>query len=780
MKFNNPSRLSKPKVLALAVAASTGLSAEITAETFVLEELIVTAQKREQSLQDVPVSVSVVSGEAIEEAGIADLEGLSAQIPNLAINQSPHNLSIYIRGLGSRDNQGFEQSVGLFVDGIYAGRSKQFQAPLMDLAAVEVLRGPQGTLFGKNTIAGAMTVTSAKPDQEFEAKLSTSYEPGYDSYSVEGMISGELAERLSGRLVVNQSESGGYLNNYYLNVDEPDNLAVAARATLLWLPTDNLEVIAKYEWGRSEGAGRNYRLDETGPWLSIYQNSFAKFNEDDEESRYTDIGERSNTNNESLTLTLNYNLGYYALTSITGYSEYQFNELVDGDQSTLDALVFPQAQDFHQWSQEIRLTSPVGDEFDFIAGVYFQTADFTFDRGIHTRLAAFNGVNPMFAVVPEAGAVGTFDQKTDSYAVYGSATWHLSEAWHLTAGLRYTLEKKEAQRNMHYTGYRSDEFLADVYNPADPAIAGLPANAFGLAVGGLQGAGLYQHDLDGDRKAENFSPSLKLQYDVNADLMLYASISQAFKSGGFNAIGNTGDEIDEFALTPETFDYDEEQALALEIGGKSTFLDGSAQFNFALFRTDYSDLQVSSFQGDVYKVGNAAEAVSQGLELDGSIRLSDTFYLSASLAYLDAYYSEYNNAPCTSAQNVAAGGNCSQDLSDRELANAPEWSGNISLDQVFDLRDGFVVRANVNLAYVAEQYLALDLDSNTQEESHTTFNGRLALSRESEDWELALVGKNLTDESIRTWSNDPFLVEGAFFSYFAPPRTIEVQFSMAY
>ncbi len=760
--------------LVVAIAAAVAAPQIAMAETFVLEELVVTAQKREQNLQDVPVSVNVVGGEAISEGGIGNLEELSAMVPNLSINQSPQNLSIYVRGLGSGDNQGFEQSVGLFIDGVYAGRSKQFQAPFLDVASVEILRGPQGTLFGKNTIAGAMTVTTAKPTDELEMSLKTSYESRYDSYSVEGVISGPLTDTLNGRLAVSQTESGGYLENTHTNVDddEPEQKSAIIRGTLAWDASDDLEIIAKYEWGHSESKGRAYRIDNVGPWGAVYQAADPNWDPSDVSERSVDTAEEGDTNSDSFTLTANYSLGEYEITSITGYSEFNYDEMVDGDTSPLDALKLPQSQDFDQWSQEIRLTSPLGGDVDFIAGLYYQTSNFDLNRRTDTRISTYSVVNPGFAAVPDAGAYSEFSQESETYAAFGSVTWHATELLHLTAGLRYTVEEKEATRFMEYKGYESDAALSDVY--AGPA--------YGAAVFGMQALGVYEHAVEGDRRAENVSPALKVQYDLSDDVMLYASVSKAFKSGGYNAIGNQGIEVGQYGAQPNPFDFDEEEALAFELGGKTVWMDGAAQVNFALFRTEYTDLQVSSFQGDTFIVGNAAEAISQGLEVDSTVRLSETLFLNASFAYLDAHYSKYENATCTAAQSLAAGfGNpCSQDLTDKDLANAPEWSGNIGLDQEFALNDNLMLRAHVDVAYTGEQYLASDLDENTKEESHVTANARLALTNAEGSWELALVGKNLTDEEIRTWSNDPLLLSGSYFSYYAPPRTVAVQFNLSY
>ncbi|BFM14746.1 TonB-dependent receptor [Maricurvus nonylphenolicus] len=778
MRFVNPK-----KALVAAVAAAVSGPQLAAAETFVLEELVVTAQKREQNLQDVPVSVNVVGGEAISEGGIGNLEEMSALVPNLSINQSPQNLSIYVRGLGSGDNQGFEQSVGLFIDGVYAGRSKQFQAPFMDVASVEVLRGPQGTLFGKNTIAGAMTVNTAKPTDDVEMLLKTSYEPRYNSYDVEGVISGPITDTLKGRLAVSQSETGGYLKNTNAAIDddEPEEQNAVVRGTLVWDASDDLEVIAKYEWGHSESTGRGYRMDGVGVWGTALQAADPNWDPNDESERTTNTEEEADTNSDSFTLTMNYALGEYELTSITGYSEFNYDEVVDGDSTSLDALRMPQSQEFDQWSQELRLTSPLGGDIDFIAGLYFQTSDFNLHRRIDTRLAEYAFVDAQLVFVPEAGAYSDYEQESETYAAFGSVTWHATEQLHLTGGLRYTIEEKDAKRNMVFTGYDTYSALADVYDPAAPA-GPFPANEYGRAVGGMQLLGVYEHDVEGDRRAENVSPSLKVQYDLSDDVMLYASISKAFKSGGYNAIGNQGDDPGEYGLSPNQFDFDEEEALAFELGGKTVLMDGAAQLNFALFRTEYTDLQVSNFQGDTFIVGNAAEAISQGLEVDGTMRLSETLFLNASFAYLDAHYSKYEDASCTAGQLAATaiGQVCSQDLTDKDLANAPEWSGNIGLDQEFILSDNLLLRTHVDVAYTGEQYLSSDLDDNSKEDSHITANARVALSDADGSWEVALVGKNLTDEEIRTWSNDPLLLTGAHFSYYAPPRTVAVQFNLKY
>jgi len=789
--------------LALAVSLTIpalSMSVAQADEGFLLEEVIVTAQKREQSLQDVPVSVSVVTGDAISKAGMTNLDELSTHVPNLSITEGSQNTTITMRGLGSGINQGFDQSVGMFVDGIYAGRDRQFRAPFLDVAAVEVLRGPQGTLFGKNTIAGAINLTTAKPSEEFEASIRTSYEPEHDEYSVEGVVSGSIAENLYGRLAVKQAESDGYVENTLTGRDGPSKVETVIRGTLVWEPTSDLSITTKYETARFDVGGEANTVDQSGGWDALFEVADPAYNGSDNYSRSASE-EYSNNNNESLTVTIDYDIGAYTLTSITGYSAYDYVDVQDIDFTPLQALTQNQKQEFDQWSQEIRLTSPLSDTFDFITGLYYQTSDLQHHRRLDSDIGTLAGavpalvevngsplplntaniadllevatfVAPPFSPTNKSAAilvtglnglaasrVGDYQQDAETWAVFGQGTWHVQENLYLTLGLRYTKESKEAQRTNYLSKYGTETALDPVADAGNIALQNAIFNAFDF---GIQ---------DG-KTVENFSPSFKAQYDLSDDVMLYASVSKAFKSGGFGESGSI-----------DKFEFDDEEALAFEVGGKLRVMDGRGSLNFALFHTGYEDLQVSAFVGDAFVVDNAAEATSQGVEVDGVFRVTEELTMTASMAYLDATYDEFSNASCSMSQVQASGGSgrtCQQDLQGETLAYAPEWSANIGLNHIANIGDNLELHSNLNLNYVDEQYMAQDLDEQTLEESHLTVNARVALGNMDGNWELALVGKNLTDEEIRTFSNDIPLMDGAFFSYVAPPRTVAVQFSLAY
>ncbi len=803
--------------LALPTLSMSGMS-QADDGLLLLEEVIVTAQKREQSLQDVPVSVSVVTGDAISQTGMTNLDELSTHVPNLSIQEGSQTTAITMRGLGSGINQGFEQSVGMFIDGIYAGRDRQFRSPFLDVAAVEVLRGPQGTLFGKNTIAGAINLTTTKPTDEFEASLRTTYEPEYNEYSVEGIVSGSITDTLNGRLAVKQAESDGYVENTLTGRDGPSKVETVVRGTLVWEPTDDLSVTTKYETARYDVGGEANSIDTSGGWGEIFSAIDPAYDEGDEFSRSAEK-EYSDNDNESLTVTVDYDIGEYTLTSITGYSSYEYDDFQDVDFSPIEMLSMQQEQDFSQWSQEIRLTSPIGDKFDFITGLYYQTSDLEHHKRLDSNIGSLiggvptvgttlaldvngniigssqGGVNPVnvadllepaiFANHPvlgtfptnksasivaaslngaQSGRVSDFEQESETWAIFGQGTWHVRDDVHLTLGLRWTREEKEATRSLYMTEYGTENPLP-VTDPNYALLTGIQNGIFST----------FEHNIKDDNTVTNFSPSVKAQYDLNDDVMLYASVSKAFKSGGFDEAGTNG-IVDEFS-------YDDEEALSFEIGGKLTVLDGRGSLNFAMFHTNYEDLQVSAFVGDKYVVGNAAEATSQGVEIDGVFRVTEALTMTASMAYLDATYDEFENASCTLAQVQASSGtakDCAQDLKGETLAFAPEWTANIGLNHVASITNSLELTSMLNLNYTDEQYLAQDLDDQALEESHVTVNGRIALADLDSNWEIALVGKNLTDEEIRTYSNDTPLMDGAFFTYMAPPRTVAVQFTLAY
>ncbi|MGJ8686106.1 MAG: TonB-dependent receptor, partial [Spongiibacteraceae bacterium] len=331
----------------------------------VLEEVMVTAQKQEQSLQDVPISVAAVDGAKIRDAGIQRIEELTAYVPNFKMAVTGQGNAVYIRGVGSGDNRGFEQSVGMFIDGIYAGRGQQFQSPFLDIALVEVLKGPQGTLFGKNTIAGAVNITTAKPNAEFEGELALQVNPEIGGQEVTAVVNVPLGDSFAARVAYKRLTEDGYVENFISGNDEAARADEVFRVALRWEPGDKIDISLKLEKSDFGQRGTTHQLvDRTGTF-NLYQSNIAlpitlpvslpvpllSFNLEDEiDSREDGRLDRnksdksfswqpamSQNNSEAAIVTINYQLGDNAtLTSITGFSQFDFTFNLDADFTDLE------------------------------------------------------------------------------------------------------------------------------------------------------------------------------------------------------------------------------------------------------------------------------------------------------------------------------------------------------------------------------------------------------------------------------------------------------------
>jgi iron complex outermembrane receptor protein len=317
------------------------------------------------------------------------------------------------------------------------------------------------------------------------------------------------------------------------------------------------------------------------------------------------------------------------------------------------------------------------------------------------------------------------------------------------------------------------------------------------------------HDFRGlERDEDAFTCMTNVQWDATDEMMMYASVSTGFKGGGFDSAYSgdggtlrqgtfpTGEPLTgtEFStgVDSSVLEYDEETVLAYEVGAKMSLAGGAAELNVAIFRMEYEDLQVSSLVGDVFRVGNAGESVSQGIELDGRWLVTEGLTLGGSMAYLDAYYEDFTGATCTVPQagdpvanpgclgldgsNIAPGESGGQDLTDETLLFAPDWSANLNASHVMPLGDSLELRSSVIINYTEDYYSALDLDPNTLHDSYTKVNARIAIASVDDTWSVALIGKNLTDKDTRVWNNDvPVTNSNSYFGIPERPRSIAIQ-----
>lgn len=766
------------KILALAIG-SLALSQALPSlaeSDFVLEEVVVTATKRAEGLQDVPIAISVMSGEKIQAQGISELEDLAVFMPNIHIAEGGTGTQLFIRGIGSGINYGFEQSVGTFIDGVYYGRGRSARAAFLDLERVEVLKGPQSTLFGKNTVAGAINITSALPTEEFEGYIEGSYNTALEGYGVTAMVSGALSDNLKGRLVAQYYDDKGYVENTWSSDDGPVEENSVLRATLVWEPTEDLTLTFKGEHGEFDVTGRQDMITKANPTAtSLYQafgdpNFSADFNYKKSSADFPGNKQFDDTEANAFQVTADYDWGEHSIRSITAYNDYEFSNISDADYGPLQFIEGQRQEEHDQFSQELLLTSPTGGTLEYLAGVYYQRSNLTSDRRTDLALSALPPIEAslggLFGGLPpgamDGGAMAFFDQTSETWSAFTQLTWNPSESFRVIFGLRFSDDEKEVDKSSITAAPGetvSDPFLAFLFSDAGLALAN-------------------EHDYSLKRSEKHWTGNLNFQLDINDETMVYLNFSNGFKGGGFdesNALGNM-----DFA------EFEDENVESIELGAKLGFWDGRGRANMAMFHSVYEDVQVSTFDGNCcFVVGNAAKSKVEGFEADIELALAEGLVLTAAFAYLDATYQSFPDAACNEAQflaTIAAGGaraDCLQDLSGKPLQFAPEWSGNIGLRYDIALSEQTDLTLGMEANYSDDVVVANDLDENLIQDSFWKLNMRASLSLMEGKVVLSAVGKNLTDEKTFTWGNDVPLSSLGFsttyFQHIDPPRTLELK-----
>jgi iron complex outermembrane receptor protein len=793
-----------PLALAITTLLSQSAFGQSNTNNLILEEVQVTAQKRVESLQDVPLSVAAVSGEKLEEAGIENLEDLTSLIPNIHLTETGISTQLRVRGIGSDNSQGFEQSVGMYIDGIYHGRAQLFRAPFFDLERAEVLRGPQGTLFGKNSIAGALNLTTAKPTEDFQGKVSASYEFENEQQEINAVVSGPLTDTLNGRLALRTYEDAGYIENHYTGETDAEQEEKAVRASLDWAPTDKLNILLTAEESRFDVYGRQFEisLDEpnenTGLTYGQYLQLLSALGPDNYESelnyvRHTNAPEVSENEVSKLTLTADYKMGANTLTLVSGWLGYDYFEQCDCDYTAANVFSVDLEEDYEQFSQEIRLTSPGGETVDWLAGAFYQEYDQTYsdqffinstsvlipaigtkidrlnsDQNPDGSLNTANDIPAYFdaSLLANTGDLKDFEQSSEAWAVFAQATWNITERWHLTGGGRYTQEDKSAHKTMNIFDITTGDIISNTI------LGEMYAHSELFRAETEQGPG---HDISGSRSEKKFTPLVTVEYDLDADTMLYGSFTKGFKAGGFDPRSNN----------EASFEFEEESATAYEFGLKSSLAGGRGEINAALYRTDYDDLQISQFDGAVgFNVGNAKETRVQGIEMDGRWLFNENFSASYGLAWLDFEYLDFQNGNCYADQPGAtdSDGNPSTpptcDYTGKEGVYTPDYTTNLTLDYNQPLDNGWMVLGALDIQHVAEQQVHTNLDPKGMIDSQTMVSLRLALDAES--WTIALLGKNLLDEDTISYSANAPLSDSSFdtnthYSFVKRPRTIALE-----
>lgn len=729
-------------MISVSLAALIGAS-DVQAQPR-LEEVIVTAQKRSQSLQDVPVAVTAIGGEKMQAMGIRRMDDLTAYTPGVTVTEGAAGAQLFIRGVGSGLNKGFEESVATYIDGVYYGRGRSSRNGMVDMERVEILKGPQGILFGKNTIAGVMNLTTRNPGTEWEGYAQLGYEFETEEQSYEAAWGGPITDTFGARLAVRYADMEGWMKNTWTgqNIGEEDDQVI--RLSTVWQPLDTLEVITKLQYSKLRQNEKTAVLAKCSPAMQglVAGVDDCRFDDKTTVTAYDPDGGYGKEMIEasSAAITVNWDVADHTLTSVTGFTKHRDIMYIDSDYTHLDILAADRDEYYEAFSQEIRLASDTGNALEYLVGAFFEASELDFDGRINFTNAPLGGAAAL-------SAVNDNSQETESIALFGQATWHITEQFSLTAGGRYAEDEKDAVMNRYCAFYKT-------FTPS-----GLQAGCFGQT---------FSREVS--RTDRDFSPTVIAEWRPTADHMFYAKYSEGYKSGGFD-LQSGSPSLDAILFAPE-------EVRSFEIGSKSTLLDGAMTLNMAVFRNEYEDLQVSTFDGTAnFTVGNAAEAISQGIDADLNWALSDTLTTSLSLSYLDAYYDSYPEAQCTTAQQIATPVGCVQDLSGDSLQYAPKWSGHWNLTWEQPLADQFLLTLASDINFSSDFITVGTLDPELEQDSYYKWDLRASLAPLDGPWEVALVGRNLTDEKTFHFGNAVPLSPGSFFKHLDRPRTVALQAS---
>lgn len=698
-----------------------------------IETVVVTAEKRVENVQDVPISMSVVSGKTLENMNVHTFEDLAKYVPNLAIQPTPGANQIYIRGIGSgAQNFAFEQDVSLYVDGIYAGRNRQFMAPFFDVERVEVLRGPQGALLGKNTAAGAISLVSAQPTDSFQAGIDFGALLNRKGFDVSGFVSGPISDSLTGRLAVKLVNEDGYINNIGTDRKVPSPNDKLARAIVRWEGAAHTDITAKVEY--SDAIVNGTQAIST---LPAKGNSFQDGIKNTQDP--FGVPEKDKTRSFNSAITANFGVGDNTLTSVSGYSTYTATKYTGAASDNPEDWLSIQREYFHQFSEELRLTSPTGGTFEYIVGAYADTAKFK---------THFDTLYDLLGGLIAGHSDMVFDQLATTFSAFGQLQWNVTSDFDVVGSLRYTSTSKDA--TLH-------QFLISGA-AVSPTYGITPANP--------------DKYLAGSRREENLDPSITLQYHVTPLTMTYFSFGKGSKAGGF--VSNSG------AVTQATFGFEPERSRNLEVGAKSTLFDGIFVGSIAAFTTKFDDLQVSNYiPGVGLVIGNAASATTRGFEFNGDLYPVDGLTLSASASYLDAKYDDFPGASCVvtlpcnpNPALVNIGGSV--------IPVASKWSGTFGAQYARPLTDDVVGTVALMGNFRSNYFTEADLNSASATGSHTKLDARLEIANADDRWSIALLGKNLTD--VHTFSFSYFWpFDGAHRLYYLEEtRTFQIQASLRF
>lgn len=676
---------------AMEATVSDSSETKASSQPLKLKDVVVTATKEgEVSLQKVPLGITAFSDIQLEDSGAKNIEDLKLQTPGFNVTRNGQAARLYIRGIGTNlDFVGADPSVTVHVDGVYQSRATTALDEFLEVERVEILRGPQGTLYGRNSTGGTINIITKLPQAEPKAKVSAEIGT-YNTQSYMAAASGPVAgDQLLGGIAVLKTDHDPYVDNFGQNgVDGlVDDDSLSTRGTLRYLMGNQGEIILRADYtdiDRATGAYKPTGLTTAGAPSALagaidvpadpfkinisYANPFVEHN------------------NWGTSAEVDYKLSpSLTLVSLTGYRDTDFHTIEDTDGSNMDVMVTEVDDQQEQLSEELRLHYVVG-RLSVVTGLYYLNDTQDSNTTVNVNIS---GVANNFVA----------NNETDAYAVFGQGTYALTSQLNTTLGLRYSAEEKT---------FRNVNKLSNT--------AGTTLSSF---------------VIDETQDWDAWSPKAGIDYSFEQGPMLYGSVSQGFKSGGFN-------------FTSADPGYDPETVWSYEVGAKMDWMQNQLRSNLVLFYYDYTDLQVSDFtQPGVLSISNAADATVQGIEIENQWVPSPDWLLEFNYAYLDATYDKY----------LAPAGAVTIDVSGNQLNAAPKHKFNLATQYFQEVSHG-TLSYRVEYSWQDKQYFTAFNQEVSSQGAFGIWNARIAYHSMDEAWELQAYAENLADEDYSTSSRE--------------------------
>lgn len=718
--------LSQAVAAAIALGAMPAFAAQGDEESVSLQAVTVTATRRAESLQKVPVAVSVVDGEQLERDNRNGVASIVQQVPSLNFRTGASNkdTSLFIRGVGTiSTSPGVEPTVATVIDGVVYGRPGQATLDLLDLERIEVLRGPQGTLFGKNASAGVLNIVTKAPTEETHGYIDQSYYSGNESRTRFGIGGSLIPDTLKGSLTTLFGSYDGNVDNRANGHEVNGYNRKGVRGKLEFTPNDDLTLTLAADYMQSHDDAPNGVVSKAltpafaGALAPVSASGHSRDIASDYRSHVEDI-------NKGLSAQLDWNLGDYTLTSITAWRGWDNTQWQDGDRLATITSAFPGTEDkgdlsYDQYSQEVRLASPKGEFVEYVGGLFYMHGkdDETYRRTLVTPTGSQRGV-------------ADYTTTSDSYSAFGETTLNFTSRLRGIAGLRWTHDDLEYDHRRVSTS--------------------------ATTVSGIQPGTRSSGSVDED----GWSGRLGVQYDLSDDVMTYVTYSRGYKGPAYNVFFNMQPR-DTDALKPET-------SNTWEAGIKASAWDNRLTTNLAVFHSEYDNYQANFFDTVanqvVTRLINAGSVSTEGVELDYALQATQNLKLSGALAYTRARIDQFS---------CPAGAAASCNVDGKTLPYSPDWKSYVRADYSIPLANGLDVELGTDYSWQSEVQYDISQNPDTKQGAYGIWNASIALADYTNGWRVALLGKNLADKSY-----SPMLASGSGYIYRAVPRDDERYFGV--